>query len=215
MATILGDIAQAVLEGNAPRTTELTEQALSGGASPPHILWEGLIAGMSKVGEKMHSGEYYIPEVLISVRAFKAASEILRPRMAASQASQYVGRVVIGTVKGDLHDIGKNLAIVMLEGAGFEVTDLGINVPTEKFVEAARETESQIVGLSALLTVTMVQMKNVITALTQAGMRDRVKVLIGGAPVTDRFAREIGADGYAPTATLGVELAKKFITPGH
>jgi len=186
MATVFEDIAQAVVAGNAPKVVTLTRQALDGGTAPVDIFRQGLIPGMSLVGEKMQSGEFYIPEVLISVRAMKAASGLLRPIMAASQAPEPVGRVVMGTVKGDLHDIGKNLVIVMLEGAGFEVTDLGTDVPAERFAAAARQKNAQIVGLSALLT-------------------------IGGAPVTDRFAREAGADGYATNAPLAVEMAKRLV----
>ena len=211
MATVFEDIAQAVVAGNAPKVVTLTRQALDGGTAPVDIFRQGLIPGMSLVGEKMQSGEFYIPEVLISVRAMKAASGLLRPIMAASQAPEPVGRVVMGTVKGDLHDIGKNLVIVMLEGAGFEVTDLGTDVPAERFAAAARQKNAQIVGLSALLTITMVEMKNVIRHLAEAGLRERVKVIIGGAPVTDRFAREAGADGYATNAPLAVEMAKRLV----
>jgi 5-methyltetrahydrofolate--homocysteine methyltransferase len=211
MATIIENIAQAVIRGDAAEVVRLTQQALEEGVSPLVLFQDSLIPGMTVVGQKMQAGEYYIPEVLLSARAMKAASDLIKPAITASHPLQPVGRVVIGTVRGDLHDIGKNLVATMLEGAGFEVIDLGISVPADKFVASVQEHRAQILGLSALLTVTMLEMKEVIRCLIEAGIRERVKVMVGGAPVTQRFAEQIGADGYSPSAAGAVELAKKLM----
>jgi 5-methyltetrahydrofolate--homocysteine methyltransferase len=162
------------------------------------------------VGEKFKNGEYFVPEVLVAARAMKAAMELLRPLLAASDVEP-IGTVVIGTVRGDLHDIGKNLVAMMLEGAGFRVVDLGVDVPAEKFIEAAREHNAEIVGMSALLTTTMTYMPEVIKALEAEGIRNRVKVIVGGAPVTQEWADQIGADGYAPDAASAVDKCKELL----
>jgi 5-methyltetrahydrofolate--homocysteine methyltransferase len=177
---------------------------------PADLIHRYMIPAMDEAGKRFECEEYFVPELLLAARAMKGALELLRPLLAASGA-QPAGRVVIGTVKGDLHDIGKNLVSSMLEGGGFEVTDLGADVSPAKFVEAVRNTGAQIVCLSALLTVTMPAMKTTIEALQQAGLRDRVKVLIGGAPVTEQFAREIGADGYGANANVAVALARQIV----
>jgi len=206
------DLATFVIEGNAPKTKELTTQAVKEGLSPKDILENGLLAGMKVVGEKFKRNEYYVPEVLMSARAVHAGLEILEPLLAAAGVEP-VGVVVIGTVRGDLHDIGKNLVAMMLKGAGFRVIDLGVNVPAEKFLSAARNHNADILAMSALLTTTVVNMKEVIELFKRDSFP--AKVLIGGAPVTEGFARQIGADGYARNASLAVEAAKKLlgITP--
>lgn len=205
-------IEQAVVLGDAAAARRLTQQAVDEGAAPLDIFRQALAPAMEVVGQKMRNNEYYIPEVLLAARAMKGASEFLKSLLVSGAGAEYLGRVVLGTVYGDLHDIGKNLVGMLLEGAGFEVIDLGINVPTETFVAKAQETGAQVVGMSALLTTTMLRMRDVIEALQAAGYRDKVKVLVGGAPLTQRFADEIGADGYAPEAATGVEMAKRFVT---
>ena len=204
-------LADAVIRGDQNEAVNLTKQAIEEGVSPDAILNEGLIAGMSVVGEKFKNNEYYVPEVLIAARAMKSAMELLRPLLAESGVEPK-GTVVIGTVRGDLHDIGKNLVAMMLEGGGFRVVDLGVDVPPEKFVEAAQENDAQIVGLSALLTTTMPAMKDTIEAFEQAGARDKVRVIIGGAPVTQDYADEIGADGYAPDAAAAVDKVNELLS---
>ncbi|MBM7582350.1 5-methyltetrahydrofolate--homocysteine methyltransferase [Caldicoprobacter guelmensis] len=204
-------IADALKAGNAPKVKEMVEAALAEGISPEDILNKGLIVGMSEVGELFKNNEIYVPEVLIAARAMYAGLNILKPLLAERDVKP-MGKVVIGTVKGDLHDIGKNLVAMMLEGAGFEVTDLGIDVSPEKFVNAAKTAgPGCIVAMSALLTTTMPAMKDTIEALKAAGIRDQVKVMVGGAPVTQKFADEIGADGYAPDAASAADLAKTFV----
>ena len=207
------DIATAVIRGDAAGAARLTQQALEQGLAPGNIFQHSLIPAMTTVGEKMQSGEFYIPEVLLAAKAMKAAAEVLRPLITGGGAARPLGKVVLGTVQGDLHDIGKNLVGMMLEGAGFEVVDLGTSVPAPRFVEAARETGARVVGLSALLTTTMLHMKEVIQCLDQAGCRGEVKVIVGGAPVTQRFADQIGADGYSPNAPGAVELVKRLVAP--
>jgi 5-methyltetrahydrofolate--homocysteine methyltransferase len=206
----LAKIAENVIKGQAPKVKELVEGALAEGVSAGDILNEGLIKGMGVVGEKFKNNEFYVPEVLIAARAMKAGMVLIRPLLASSGVEP-IGKVAIGTVKGDLHDIGKNLVAMMLEGAGFEVIDLGIDVTPEKFIDAIRAKGAKIIGLSALLTTTMPSMKTTIDAINEAGLRDRVKVLIGGAPVTQSYADEIGADGYARDAASGVDIAKELI----
>ncbi len=206
----LSDLSQAVIEGNANLAKELTQKALDEGTAPLAIYQEGLIPGMGVVGKKMQAGEYYIPEVLLSARAMKQASAIVKPLLGDSSASSQ-GKVIVGTVQGDLHDIGKNLVISMLEGAGFEVVDLGVDVPTEKFVNAVKETGASVIGLSALLSITMLKMKEVIDSLQATGQRGDVKVMIGGAPASQRYADEIGADGYAADAGGAADLAKQLM----
>ena len=205
------ELYDAVLNGEAPKARAATQQALEAGAAPMQLISEGMIPAMDEVGRLFESGEYFVPELLLAARAMKSAMELLRPLLAAS-GQRPTTRVVIGTVKGDLHDIGKNIVASMLEGGGFEVIDLGADVPPEKFVAAVEERQPQVVCLSALLTVTMPCMKATIEALGAAGLRKNVKVLIGGAPVTMQYAREIGADGYADNASGAVGLVKSVLS---
>jgi len=206
----LEKLTEAILEGNAKAAAAITKEAIEEGASPVALVQERMVPAMDEAGRRFECEEYFVPELLLSARAMKAALELLRPLLAASGA-QPAGRVVIGTVKGDLHDIGKNLVSSLLEGGGFEVVDLGADVSPEKFVEAIRNSGAQIVCLSALLTVTMPSMKTTIEALKAAGVRDQVKVMVGGAPVTAQFAAEIGADGYGENASVAVGLARGFV----
>ncbi|GAP08417.1 MAG TPA: cobalamin-binding protein [Anaerolinea thermolimosa] len=204
-------IYQCIVEGDNNGVQEHVRAALESGMDAGTILNEGLIAGMAEVGRLFEEGEYFVPEMLISARAMKSAMAILKPHLTSEQVG-FAGRVAIGTVKGDLHDIGKNLVGLMLEGAGFQVIDLGSDVAPEKFVEAAKNNDVDIVAMSALLTTTMVNMKSTIAALEEAGVREKVKVMIGGAPVTEAYARQIGADGYAPDASRAVALAKSLLS---
>lgn len=206
----LKELFEAVLEGNAKASKEITEKALAEGVDPQKLVTEYMIPAMDEAGRRFECSEYYVPELLIAARAMKASLELIRPLLAA-RGDEPVGRVVIGTVKGDLHDIGKNLVAAMLEGGGFEVNDLGVDVPPERFVEVAKEKKATLVALSALLTTTMSSMKTTIEALNQAGLREKVKVMIGGAPVTQKFAEEIGADGYSDNAAGAVALARKLV----
>jgi 5-methyltetrahydrofolate--homocysteine methyltransferase len=205
----LESLAQAIINGKAPLAKELTEKALAEGIGPGEILNSGLVAGMNVVGAKFKANEFYVPEVLIAARAMKSAMEILRPQLAAGGVEPK-GTVAIGTVRGDLHDIGKNLVSMMLEGAGFEIMDLGVDVKPEQFVEAVSKG-ANAVCLSALLTTTMPAMKETIDAMSAAGVRGKVNVLIGGAPVTQNYADEIGADGYAPDAASAVDKTKELL----
>jgi len=209
----LQKLYDAILTGDAKSADSLTRQALVTGADPGELVSKYMIPAMDEVGRRFESEEYFVPELLLSARAMKAALELIRPLL-AERGAQPAGRVVIGTVKGDLHDIGKNLVASMLEGGGFEVYDLGADVPPEKFVEAVKEKKADIVCLSALLTVTMRAMKTTIDSLKQAGVRDRVKVLVGGAPITVQYAQEIGADGYGENASVAVALARQSVTRG-
>jgi len=199
-------IKEAVLEGDRSRVVDLTTAALESGAGPKEILDQALTPAMDIVGEEYERGDRYVPEMLISAEAMKGAMRQLKPLLADAGVEPR-GRVVIGTVEGDLHDIGKDLVSMMLEGAGFEVTDLGVEVTAAAFVEAVREGGPDIVAMSALLTTTMTNMPVVIGSLREAGLRDRVKVIVGGAPVTQAFAEEIGADGYAADAAGAAKLA--------
>lgn len=203
-------IADALKAGNAPKVKQMVQTAVDQGLEPSDIVNKALIVGMGEIGELFKNNEVYVPEVLIAARAMKAGLELLRPLLAEKDVKP-LGKVVIGTVKGDLHDIGKNLVAMMLEGAGFEVIDLGIDVDTDKFVNAVKDTKADAVAMSALLTTTMPVMKEIIDAIKLAGLRDRVKILVGGAPVTHEFAAEIGADGYAPDAASAADLAKQLI----
>ncbi len=200
-------LAEAVIGGDQ-NAAELTRAALDEGVAPKRILEDGLIAGMNTVGERFKAGEFYIPEVLIAARAMKMAMEILEPKLVEAGVKP-LGKAVLGTVKGDLHDIGKNLVMMMLKGAGFEVTDAGTDVSAEDFVAKAKESGAQIVGLSALLTTTMSMMEKTIQSIKESGLA--AKVMIGGAPVTQNFADKIGADGYAPDAASAVDLAKSLL----
>ncbi len=205
----LQKIADGVINGKAAEVKSLVESALKEGVPVADILNKGLIAGMDVVGAKFRANEFYVPEVLIAARAMQAGMDILQPLLSKSGVKP-LAKVAIGTVKGDLHDIGKNLVVMMLKGGGFEVIDLGIDVPEEKFVNAAKEG-ARIIGLSALLTTTMPAMKNVIEALKEAGVRDQTKVMIGGAPITQSYAEEIGADAYGEDAATAVIKAKELI----
>jgi 5-methyltetrahydrofolate--homocysteine methyltransferase len=211
MSDILVKISQAVIESDVGAIVGLTEQALGEGLSPQEILDNGLVSGMNHVGIEFKEGNMFIPEVLLSAKVMHASLDILEP-MFAETGTRMVGRVVIGTAQGDLHDIGKNLVGMMMRGAGFEVFDLGTDVAADVFVEAVREKTPDIVGISALLTTTMAGMHDTIEALQEAGLRDQVKVMIGGAPVTRDFAQKIGADGYAPDAPTAVDMAKEFVS---
>ena len=210
MSDILQQIASSLYDGDDQAVAELVQAALDQGMAPGGILQGGLIAGMDEVGRDFKAGELFVPEVLVAARAMHAGMHVLRPLLAESDAAS-AGKLVIGTVKGDLHDIGKNLVRMMLEGAGFETVDLGTDVDPQGFVAAVRQHRPQLVGMSALLTTTMVQMKTTIEALEEAGLRESVKIMVGGAPLTDGFAKQIGADAYAPDAASAVDIARKLV----
>jgi 5-methyltetrahydrofolate--homocysteine methyltransferase len=203
-------VAENLIKGNAPEVKRLTQEAVDEGLHPGQILNQGLIAGMNVVGQKFKNNEFYVPEVLIAARAMHSAMDVLRPLL-SDAGVQEIGSIAIGTAKGDLHDIGKNLVAMMLEGAGFEVIDLGIDVGPEKFVEVVQNQKVDVVAISALLTTTMPGMKTVIESLKGAGVREKVKTMIGGAPVTQQYADEIGADGYAPDAASAADKAKELL----
>jgi 5-methyltetrahydrofolate--homocysteine methyltransferase len=205
----LKQLYDAILEGNARAAKTVTETALAEGVDPQTLVSQYMIPAMDEAGRRFECNDYFVPELLIAARAMKASLELIRPLLAA-RGAEPVGRVVIGTVKGDLHDIGKNLVAAMLEGGGFEVNDLGVDVPPEKFVAMAQEKRANLVALSALLTTTMPSMRATVEALGRAGLRERVKVMIGGAPVTQKYAEEIGADGYSESAAGAVALARKL-----
>ncbi len=210
MTELLQKIAKNLYQGEDEIVPGLVQQALDQGIEPGDILKGGLIAGMDEVGKDFKAGDLYVPEVLIAARAMHAGMDILRPLLADSDVIS-AGKYLIGTVKGDLHDIGKNLVKMMVEGAGFETVDLGTDVDPAGFVEAVREHQPDMLGMSALLTTTMVNMKATIEALEEAGLRDSVKIMIGGAPVTAKFAKEIGADAYAPDAASAVDTARELV----
>jgi len=210
VSEVLMQISEAIIEGNVDDIVDLTEEALDGGSSPEEVLNQGLMAGMDHVGVEFKAGNMFVPEVLRSAKAMQAAMDVLRP-MLAKAGVKHTGKLLLGTVKGDLHDIGKNLVGMMCEGAGFEVTDLGKDISPEQFVAAIKEQQPDVVGMSALLTTTMRTMGHTIKALEEAGLRDRVKVIVGGAPVTQAFADQIKADGYAPNAAAASELARKLV----
>jgi 5-methyltetrahydrofolate--homocysteine methyltransferase len=209
MADVLQDIASSLYKGENEAVAELVQKALDQGLAPQDVLSGGLIAGMDEVGKDFKAGELFVPEVLIAARAMHAGMGVLRPLLAEGDVPS-AGKFVVGTVEGDLHDIGKNLVKMMIEGAGFETVDLGTDVKAAAFVDAVREHQPRIIGMSALLTTTMVNMKGTIEALEEAGLRDQVKVMVGGAPVTAAFAEEIGADAYAPDAASAVDVAREF-----
>ena len=206
----LNVISEALQRGDAEKVEELVKKAIEENLTPKKILEDGLIKGMDIIGTKFKKNEVYVPEVLIAARAMHAGMNILKPKLIESGVKN-IGKVAIGTVKGDLHDIGKNLVKMMLEGAGFEVIDLGTDISTDKFVEAVKEHKPNIIGMSALLTTTMVNMVEVIKALDAEGLRDKVKIMVGGAPVTQNYADQIGADGYSPDASSAVDKAKVFL----
>ncbi len=208
--SVLQEMAEALMKGKAKDVGELVEQALNDGLAPNEILNEGLLSGMNVIGARFKKNEVYVPEVLIAARAMKAGMAILQPKLAEAGVEP-IGIAVIGTVKGDLHDIGKNLVGMMLEGAGLKVIDAGIDVAPEKFIEVAKESGATVLGLSALLTTTMTNMKAVVDAVAASDLAGKVKVIIGGAPVTQAFCDEIGADGYAADAASAADLAKSLI----
>jgi 5-methyltetrahydrofolate--homocysteine methyltransferase len=210
MEPILKEIYDGVMSGNAAEVPVKVNAALAAGIPPATILNEGMIAAMNTVGKLFEEGEFFVPEMLISARAMQAGLAVLKPKLALADVKA-TGRVVAGTVKGDLHDIGKNLVCMLLEGAGFEVIDLGTDVAPEKFIEVIKEGKADLVALSALLTTTMPNMRATIEGLKAAGLRDKAKVMIGGAPVTQNYADQIGADGYAPDASRAVALAKSLM----
>jgi 5-methyltetrahydrofolate--homocysteine methyltransferase len=210
MTDVLQNMASRLYQGDAEEVVRLVQEALDQGVAPDEVLAGGLIAGMDEVGKDFKAGELFVPEVLIAARAMHAGMGVLRPLLAESDVTS-AGKLVIGTVKGDLHDIGKNLVKMMMEGAGFETIDLGTDVGPEVFVDAVREHQPGIVGMSALLTTTMVQMKATVEALEEAGLRSSVKVIVGGAPVTAAFAEEIGADAYGADAASAVDVARSLV----
>jgi 5-methyltetrahydrofolate--homocysteine methyltransferase len=203
-------IYDAVLNGDAKKSAADTEAALKAGIKAEDILHKACIPAMAEVGRLFEEGEKFVPEMLISARAMQAAMNLLRPELVKADVKT-LGTVVVGTVQGDLHDIGKNLVKMMLEGAGFEVVDLGVDVSAKKYVDTAREKNAKIIGLSALLTTTMPGMKTTIETLKEAGLHGKIKVMIGGAPITQDFANEIGADGFAPDASSAVRKAKELV----
>ncbi len=207
---IFEEIADEVQKGNSESVEELTKKALSEDISAEEILNNGLVAGMNIVSKKFKNNEIFIPEVLISAKSMYSGLGIIKPLLAEANV-QSKGKVVIGTVKGDLHDIGKNIVAMLLQGAGFDVVDLGADVPKEKFLEFVKNERVDILGMSALLTTTMIYMKETIEALKNAGLRENVKVIIGGAPVTESYAAQIDADGYAPDAASAVDLTKRLL----
>jgi corrinoid protein of di/trimethylamine methyltransferase len=204
-------LAQAIIDGEPEDAVELAQAALEQGLDAMECINQGLMPGIQEVGELFSKGDYFLPELIIGADAMKAALDILEPALTGGQKREVVGRVVLGTVEGDLHEIGKTLVATMLTANGFQVTDIGVDQKTEAFVQAVIDAEADIVGASALLTTTMLQQKTLIQALEDAGLRDKVKVMVGGAPVTESYAREIGADGYAEDAISAVELAYRLI----
>jgi 5-methyltetrahydrofolate--homocysteine methyltransferase len=210
MSELLGKMAESLIAGKIDEVVDLTKEALDGGAAPADILDQGLLAGMDVVGQRFKAEEMFIPEVLRCAKCMHGAMEILRPLLAETGVES-IGTLIIGTVKGDLHDIGKNLVGMMFEGAGFNVVDLGIDKEPQVFVDAIKEHGAKLVGMSALLTTTMPKMGETINAIQEAGIRDQVKILVGGAPITAAFAEEIGADGYASNAASAVEKGKELI----
>jgi 5-methyltetrahydrofolate--homocysteine methyltransferase len=211
MSGILEQISTAVIEGDLGEIVDLTEDALDEDLSAEAILNQGLMPGMDHVGVEFRAGNMFVPEVLRSAKTMQTSMDIIRP-MLAETGVKTAGKVLLGTVKGDLHDIGKNLVGMMCEGAGFEVKDIGKDVEPQGFVDAVKEFEPDVVGMSALLTTTMRSMESTIKVLEEAGLRDRVKIMIGGAPVTQAFADQIGADGYASNAASAADLAKKLVS---
>ena len=210
MSETLVKIGEKLYAGDEDAVAQLTQNALDEGLTPGQVLQGGLLKGMERVGVDFRDGDLFVPEVLIAARAMHAGMDVLKPLLTEADAPS-AGKVVLGTVAGDLHDIGKNLVAMMLEGGGFEIVDLGIDLPPERFIEAIREHEPDVVGLSALLMSTMPAMQKTIAAIAERGLRDRAKIIVGGAPVTQVFADEIGADGYAPDAAMAVELTRSLL----
>ncbi len=208
---VMAQIRQNVIDGNAEQTRTLVKQAMDDKVPAEQILGEGLIAAMREVGRLFECGDYYVPEMLVAARAMKGGLELLRPALAAANVHA-IGKIVVGTVQGDLHDIGKNLVAMMMEGAGLEVVDLGVDVSPGKFVDAVKAHHPDLVGFSALLTTTMPKMKATLDALVASGVRNQVKVLVGGAPVTAEYATSIGADAFAPDASAAANVAKSLLS---
>lgn len=207
----LEDLYTAIFKGDLKNAQIIAQEAMNQNINPQIIVNNYMSRAMKDIGEKFENGKAFVPELLMSARAMKGALDILKPVMKKDNTSSYLGKVVIGTVKGDLHDIGKNLVASMLEGAGFEVINLGVDVSSEKFVDAVRKHNAQIVCLSALLTTTMNYMQNIVKRFEEEGMRDKVKIMIGGAPISNAFAKQIGADGYSDNANSAVALAQSFL----
>lgn len=212
VADVLQQIAEQLYNGEEEQVADLVQQALNQGINPGKVLESGLMAGMDRIGKDFKCGDLFVPEVIISAKAMHAGMNVLKPHL-ADDSTNNAGKFIIGTVKGDLHDIGKSLVKLMLEGSGFVAVDLGIDVSPEKFVEAVRTHKPALVAMSALLTTTMVYMKTTIDALTEAGLRDSVKIMVGGAPVTQDYSKVIGADGYAPDAARAVDIARELVVP--
>jgi 5-methyltetrahydrofolate--homocysteine methyltransferase len=210
MSAVLKAVYDSIVDGNQKASVAYVQQALDEGIEAGKILNEGLIAAMSEVGQLFEDGEFFVPEMLVAARAMQAGLAVLKPALVSAEVKS-VATVVAGTVQGDMHDIGKNLVCMMLEGAAFEIVDLGADVKPEKFVEAVQNSGAQLVAMSALLTTTMVNMKTTIDALEAAGLRNRVKIMVGGAPLSQQYADQIGADGYAADATKAVALAKSLV----
>ena len=206
----LNQLYEAILGGKLEPAVEITQQALAEGAEPKTIINDYMIKAMGEIGQRFQDGKAFVPQLLMSARAMKGALELIKPLL-QGDASSTVGKVVIGTVKGDLHDIGKNLVASMLEGSGFEVVNIGIDIPAEKFIEAVHEHNPDILCMSALLTTTMPYMKTVIEAVAEAGLRDKVKIMVGGAPINQSYAEQIGADGYSDNANSAVVTAKQLL----
>jgi corrinoid protein of di/trimethylamine methyltransferase len=210
---LYSQLANSLVDGDPDATESLTRQALAAGLEPMAIIKEGLMPGMNSVGDKFSCGEYFLPDLIIAADGMQKAMNLLEPELRARQQSvESPGTVVLGTVKGDIHEIGKSLVATMLSANGFKVYDLGVNVPTENFIAKVKETDANIVGLSALLTTTMTVQREIIHALVNAGLRNQVKVIVGGAPVTHSWAAEIGADGYAEDAMGAVQLARQLVS---
>ena len=205
------ELRESVVAGKVKEATEQVQKLLEEGTAPDAMMNDAMIPAMDVVGDLFQKGEVYLPEMLMAAKAMKAGLEILKPRMVQGEATS-AGTVVIGTVRGDMHDIGKNLLSIALEGAGFKVVDLGIDVPPEAFVQSVKEHQPQVLGLSALLTTTMIAMREVIEAVQEAGLRDTVRIMIGGAPVTKEFADEIGADFFGPDSTSGKDFTRKVVS---
>ena len=207
------EIANAIIVGNAEKVENLTKTALKQGVAPKAIIDNAFVVGMNTVSEKFRTNEYYVPQVLFAARALQTGLDLIKPLL-SSLENAYPGKVVIGTSRGDMHDIGKNIVAMMLAGAGFEIIHLGTDISPQRFVQVVKEQSPQIVGISSLMTTTMPAMKETIECLKNAGVRDQVKVIIGGAPVTQDFAKEIGADAYAPDASKAVDLVKELLKKG-
>ena len=211
--SICAQISEALQRGKAKDVKALVQQALDEGIAPKQILDEGMLAAMDVVGEKFKNNEIYVPEMLIAARAMGAGTEVLKPHLVEAGVES-IGKVALGTVKGDLHDIGKNLVRMMLEGKGIEVLDLGVDVPAEKFIEAYEKEGIDLIACSALLTTTMGEMKNIVDLFIEKGYKDKVKIMVGGAPITDSFCQSIGADYYTPDAASAADVAKKVLLEG-